>query len=267
MDPHQPASAMASPDPAAPVHPNHRYAIDFALKMIGPTAKVLDYGCGAGESVAYGRSIGLDIVGADVFYDGAQSRQIAEAEGLFGTVVFEMTDSRLPFEDAKFDLVFANFVFEHVKDIDRAVAEVRRVLKPGGAFLNLFPTMGVLREGHCGIPLAHWLNRLPSLQIPYLFIWRCAGFGHYKAGKTRRQWARDFSKWLGDYTNYRTRRSIMRAYGRQFDHVERLEADFLAYRLEAKGMNGGAKLARSTWFAPVSRFLTYRLASAVLLAR
>jgi SAM-dependent methyltransferase len=186
---------------------------------------------------------------------------------LLGTVVFEMTDGRLPFDDNSFDMVCANFVFEHVEDLDRALAEVRRVLRPGGAFLNLFPTSGVLREGHCGIPLAHWLTAMPAVQTSWLFAWRALGFGHHKAGKTRRQWARDFSQWLRDYTHYRSRRSVYRSYRHRFDRVDRLEAEFLAYRLEARGMRRAARLARLRPLGWLSRFLTYRLAATVLLAR
>lgn len=266
MEPEQSTPAPL-PDADAVLHPNYRYVIDVALKTVGKGARVLDYGCGAGETVTHGREAGLDIVGADIFYAGGRSRQIAEARGLLGKTVFEMDGDRLPFEGASFDMVCANFVFEHVEDIDRALAEVRRVLKPGGVFLNLFPTLGVLREGHCGVPLAHWLTGAPSVQSSYLLLWRSLGFGHHTAGKTRRQWARDFSDWLRRYTHYRTKRAVYRAYRRRFSAVERLEADFLAYRLDARGMAGAARLARLPGLSWLSRAVTYRLAATVLLAR
>jgi len=40
----------------------------------------------------------------------------------------------LPFADASFDVVVACLVFEHVDDLDEAIAEVARVLRPGGTF-------------------------------------------------------------------------------------------------------------------------------------
>jgi len=40
---------------------------------------------------------------------------------------------RLPFEDESFDLVFGHAVLHHIPDLDRAFAEFRRVLRPGGA--------------------------------------------------------------------------------------------------------------------------------------
>jgi len=266
MASHHPASSPVAFDDEAPLHPNYRYVVDVALKTVGTSAKVLDYGCGAGEVVVHGRKAGLDIVGADVFYAGSRSREIAESRGLLGKVVFDMPDDRLPFEDDSFDMVCANFVFEHVQDIDRAMSEVRRVLKPGGFFLNLLPTIGVLREGHCGVPFAHWLTGLPSVQTPYLLLWRTLGFGYHTQGKSRRQWARDFSQWLRDYTIYRSKRAVYRSYRDKFDKVERLDADFLAYRLEARGMRGAARLARSRTLSWISRTITFRLAGTVLLA-
>ena len=40
----------------------------------------------------------------------------------------------LPFADASFDAVVACLVFEHIDDVDEAIAEVARVLQPGGRF-------------------------------------------------------------------------------------------------------------------------------------
>ena len=47
-----------------------------------------------------------------------------------------VTDAEvLPFEDASFDLVFGHAVLHHIPDLDRALAEFRRVLRPGGAIV------------------------------------------------------------------------------------------------------------------------------------
>lgn len=40
----------------------------------------------------------------------------------------------IPYEDASFDMVIANMMLYHVPDLDKGLAEVRRVLKPGGKF-------------------------------------------------------------------------------------------------------------------------------------
>jgi SAM-dependent methyltransferase len=43
----------------------------------------------------------------------------------------------LPFVDASFDAAVACLVFEHIQAVDRAIAEVARILRPGGRFLFL----------------------------------------------------------------------------------------------------------------------------------
>jgi len=65
---------------------------------------------------------------------GMLQRLSATAEGLgleAETVATEAEE--LPFEDESFDLVFGHAVLHHIPDLDRAFAEFRRVLRPGGA--------------------------------------------------------------------------------------------------------------------------------------
>jgi ubiquinone/menaquinone biosynthesis C-methylase UbiE len=56
----------------------------------------------------------------------------AEALGLKAETVATEAEE-LPFEDESFDLVFGHAVLHHIPDLDRAFAEFRRVLRPGGA--------------------------------------------------------------------------------------------------------------------------------------
>jgi SAM-dependent methyltransferase len=73
--------------------------------------------------------------------------------GAFGTYVAGDLDPRLagghrvdvtdlPFPGASFDMVFASHVLEHVADDRRAIAEVRRVLRPGGIAVLPVPVLG-----------------------------------------------------------------------------------------------------------------------------
>jgi ubiquinone/menaquinone biosynthesis C-methylase UbiE len=56
----------------------------------------------------------------------------AESLGLEAETV-ETEAERLPFDDESFDLVFGHAVLHHIPDLERALAEFRRVLRPGGA--------------------------------------------------------------------------------------------------------------------------------------
>jgi SAM-dependent methyltransferase len=53
--------------------------------------------------------------------------------GAAGRFRFEVVDAQsIPFEDASFDTVIANHMLYHVPDLDKALAEIERVLRPGG---------------------------------------------------------------------------------------------------------------------------------------
>jgi ubiquinone/menaquinone biosynthesis C-methylase UbiE len=56
----------------------------------------------------------------------------AEALGLDGVTTVTTEAEALPFEDESFDLVFGHAVLHHIPDLDKAFAEFRRVLRPGG---------------------------------------------------------------------------------------------------------------------------------------
>jgi ubiquinone/menaquinone biosynthesis C-methylase UbiE len=56
----------------------------------------------------------------------------AEALGLDGVTTVVTEAEILPFEDESFDLVFGHAVLHHIPDLDKAFAEFRRVLRPGG---------------------------------------------------------------------------------------------------------------------------------------
>jgi ubiquinone/menaquinone biosynthesis C-methylase UbiE len=65
---------------------------------------------------------------------GMLKRLATTAEGLGLEVETVQTEAEeLPFEDESFDLVFGHAVLHHIPDLDRAFAEFRRVLRPGGA--------------------------------------------------------------------------------------------------------------------------------------
>src|SRR5262245_31086960 len=100
---------MGSP---VPLDVTNRFVLDFAA---GQGGRVLGYGCGAGRLIGAGRARGVDIFGTDVFYGGSATRAEAEASGLFGECIRDMTDGRIPFDDGTFDHVVNNQVMEHVE--------------------------------------------------------------------------------------------------------------------------------------------------------
>jgi len=214
------------------MHINHSYILDFAERNRHGKKEyqILDYGCGAGEAVISGRDSGLDIYGAEVFYEGGNTRAKVEASGILGTAVREIVDGRIDFPDAYFDLVVSNQVFEHVEDLDKVLSEIYRILKPGGSTLNLFPSKDVWREGHCGIPFLHRFSRKSQTRYYYALFLRRLGFGYFKKGKSPGQWTRDFLDWLDAYCHYRDRKAILRAFRRLFS-VRLIEEDYILFRM------------------------------------
>jgi SAM-dependent methyltransferase len=104
-------------------------------------SRVLEAGCGVGAQTAHlvAGSPGARIVAVDVSEESlerARARvgaRVAARVGAAG-VEFRRADLyELPFGGASFDHVFVCFVLEHLKDPERALAELRRVLRPGGS--------------------------------------------------------------------------------------------------------------------------------------
>lgn len=106
----------------------------FFLPQLLPGWRVLDAGCGPGSitlglarKVAPGRVIGIDIEESQF----AKAREQARQEGL--DIEFKTANiSHLPFGDGYFDAVFSHAVLQHLTEPEAGLAELRRVLKPGG---------------------------------------------------------------------------------------------------------------------------------------
>ncbi len=248
----------------------NRFVLDFCRSFAHghAGARILDFGCGAGELVEAGLAAGLPISGADVFYAGSNARALAAARGLLGGTVREIEAGRLPFPDACFGLIVNNQVMEHVDDLEATLAEFDRVLAPGGAVLSLFPSRDVFREGHIGIPFAHRLPRDSRVRFYYTWTLRRLGLGTWKEqAPTARQWAADKLRWIDTYTRYRTRATIFSAYARHFRNECR-EIDYIRYRLlDWPGRGWIAAGLRLRPAAAAARAVFRKLAFLVILSR
>ena len=97
--------------------------------------KYLDVGCGNGAAALHVANIfGLDVTGIDA--DPEQIRLAREAAGGRGQIRFVVADAtHLPFDAGEFDIVATNKTTHHIPEWENAVAEMARVLRPGGYFI------------------------------------------------------------------------------------------------------------------------------------
>jgi SAM-dependent methyltransferase len=106
--------------------------LPLAAEELSGTRWVLDVGCGEGQiSRLAARLEGVErVVGVDPTWNQIQ----AAVDRAGGPTYARATARQLPFRDGTFDAVVACLVFEHIDELDRAIAEVGRVLVEGGHF-------------------------------------------------------------------------------------------------------------------------------------
>ncbi|CAN5571566.1 hypothetical protein BH23CHL5_BH23CHL5_02510 [soil metagenome] len=106
----------------------------FSVPLLHP---VLDVGCGDGHfaSIAFDEPIDVGLDPMD--------RDLAEAATLPPHVYMSLVKgsaTRMPFANEVFATVVSNSVIEHIPDVESTLAEISRVLKPGGTFVTTLPS-------------------------------------------------------------------------------------------------------------------------------
>ena len=107
--------------------------LPLAASHLAGARRVLDIGCGEGQVARL--AAGVDGVECVVGVDPTIAQLVVARDRAGGVAYGRAEASRLPFPTAAFDAVVACLVFEHIDDVDEAIAEVGRVLRPGGRFL------------------------------------------------------------------------------------------------------------------------------------
>ena len=93
--------------------------------------KILDVGCSVGTWLKCFSEIGdYQLYGTDIRDENIKNAIFKPCD---------LENEKLPFEDDMFDFVFSKSVAEHVKNTDNMLAEIKRVLKPGGIFVCMVP--------------------------------------------------------------------------------------------------------------------------------
>ncbi|MEV0062125.1 methyltransferase domain-containing protein [Nocardia sp. NPDC050718] len=121
--------------------------VDFDRLGIGPGKRVIDVGCGAGRHSFEAYRRGADVVAFDqnsedlagvalmfeAMADACEAPEYAKAETVRGDAL------DLPYGDGEFDVVIASEILEHIPHDSQAIAELVRVVKPGGTLAVTVP--------------------------------------------------------------------------------------------------------------------------------
>jgi len=183
---------------------------------MSPDARILDLGCGAGDMVRILRQRGYLAWGSDI-----EVRKGGDAD-LFLPV--DPSTGRIATGDGSFDVVISNQVLEHVMDLPQIFQEIRRILRPGGVSLHVFPSRWSLLEQHVNVP---WGGVFRSRA--YLQFWAMLGIrNQFQTGQASSQVAALNFGYLMDHTNYPSRRRLRAVIDPHFQNYTFVERDFLA---------------------------------------
>ena len=125
--------------------------VDYARLGVEPGDRLLDLGCGFGRHAYQAARLGAEVVAFDAGADEvrkvqdtfgamARGRRARPTTARVGAVHGDAL--RLPFADGAFDRVIASEVLEHIPDDETAMAELARVLRPGGTMAVTVPRCG-----------------------------------------------------------------------------------------------------------------------------
>jgi len=139
-------------------------AAAFLLPELKPGMRLLDVGCGPG-SITCGLAARLapgEVIGIDLSEDTLVNARADAAERGLANLRYQVASVyELPFEDRSFDAVFAHQVLQHLREPGAALAEMLRVLRPGGVL--------AVRDVDWGTVAYHpsdpWLDRFMAAHV------------------------------------------------------------------------------------------------------
>jgi ubiquinone/menaquinone biosynthesis C-methylase UbiE len=142
--------------------PVHQTALRLALQLLPHPRRILDVGCGTGRLLRQARRCypTAELVGVDL-----AGRMVATGSAVTSTrLAVRYVHGRaecLPFAHEVFDLIFTTLSLRHWRDLPAGIAEIGRVLTPGGVLIlaDVFPScrrpgpaLPLRRRRHAAVP-------------------------------------------------------------------------------------------------------------------
>lgn len=164
--------------------------------------RVLEIGSGGGGHSCIFKRYGAEVVAVDITPERAASTALKFRLLEGGPAIAIQADAEnLPFPDGRFDIVYSNGVLHHSPDTERCVAEVYRVLKPGGLAVVML---------YSRISAVYLFNVVPrAIVTGEMFRWPEAQWiGRLTEGKPK------FGQTKNPITRVYTKRAMERLFGR-----------------------------------------------------
>jgi SAM-dependent methyltransferase len=154
----------------------HYHLAELFASLAGSHGKLLEVGCGIGVDSVQLAKCGFDVTAVDLTENAlAVARENAARAGV--TIDFRLGNAEgLDFPDETFDAVYSFGVLHHTPDIEAAVAEVHRVLKPGGiAYVMLYARDSVVNAVHKTFRLPYESPRDRKDHCPVVYTYSRSG--------------------------------------------------------------------------------------------
>lgn len=217
---------------------NFRRYLDRLLQDRGSgpeTLRIIDIGCGRGDTVAWLCGQGWDAYGIDVSPDYIErGREYLARHGADPERLQLLNDDfTYPFPDGMFDVVLSDQVIEHVADLDLFALEVARISAPGACGLHNFPAKWRPVETHLLSPFVHWFPKGPLRRAAVAACLRIGLAAPYFTDFSFRDRVEIFTRFSEDETFYESLRSnvaTMQRHGLRCD-ARRASQDKIAMRL------------------------------------
>lgn len=201
----------------------HLAVVEMPLRELNGQ-RVLEVGCGAGGHSALFAYHGATMTSIDLTLARCRSTAAKFAllgEAAQGCLAMQSDAEALPFEDGTFDIVYSNGVLHHTTDTEKAIAEVYRVLKPGGRAVIML---------YCMSSWHYWVNMVLFVGFLKGQLWR------------QRNWLGKATEWGGrnsqtvenPITRCYTKRGIRKLFS-AFEGLTLRKGDFFFYLIPKLG--------------------------------